>query len=433
MPESSAHRPCALENLDDAVTVRFMSITRSGTVLGFCAATVSLSILFGAPAPGQPNAVSPTEPTTTGPAQGPDGASPGRPWRALADYPRPPAPDTGWGIHDNPICTWIPPDPDAFFRQLREKWGICWFKVLACGANKIAVTKAARRQGVEPVVRLYHDRPAPHYPRPGREEAELRSLVRQYVAAGAHYIEVGNEPNLAMEWADGEWEKPDRTERLCRQWLRARRIVGEEGAIPVFYAMSVGGSDQRSAGAWWDACFATFHKWGKTEEAFAGCAFGVHLGPLNHPLDYPFDAKKNMPHATKAQRIESLMQNNSCYLGIELLIALMDKYLPHRIPVLSTEGGAFPDNQDDKGYPKITPELHRDLNLGIFQRLNPEHPEYWGDPLFAQMCWCWHDDGQFKIDSWWDNPKYGRLPILEALEKAPRFDRGERIGRAKGM
>lgn len=350
---------------------------------------------------------------------------PPSPWIALADYPRPPAPDTGWGIHDNPNCIWTPDDPDAFFKKLRERYGFTWFKVLACGANKLEVVRAARRQGVEPVVRLYVDRPAPHYPRPGAEEAELRSLVRQYVAAGAHYIEAGNEPNLSLEWAPGEWEKGNLTERVCEQWLRVRPMIAEEGGIPVFYAMSVGGEDGRSAGEWWEDTFQTFKKWGKIEEAFAGTAFGAHFGPSNHPLDYPFDAQRNMPHATKEERIASLMKNNTCYLGVELLQYQIRKYLPHPIPILSTEGGAFPDNQDDPNYPKITPELHKELNLGIFRQMNPEHPEYWGDLLFSQMSWIWHAEGGiFAIDSWHNNPKYGRMPILDALEEEPRFDRG---------
>ncbi len=344
-------------------------------------------------------------------------------WLKLSDYPRPPAPDTGWGIHDNPNCMWQA-SPELL-REMRQRYGFSWFKVLACGANKLEVVKAARAAGIEPVVRLYVDRPAPHYPRPGQESAEFRRLVAAYVKAGARYIEAGNEPNLELEWAAGEWEKPERVERLCRQWLNARRLIAAEGAIPVFYAMSVGGSDGRSAGQWWTDCFETFRKWGAIDEAFAGTAFGVHLGPLNHPLDYPFDPQRNLPHATPAERFESLMKDNSCYLGVELLIHLMDRYLPARIPILSTEGGAFPDNQADPDYPKVTPELHRDLNLGIFQRMNPRHPQYWGDPLFAQMSWIWHtESGMFAIDSWHDNPKYGRMPILDALEKEPRFDRG---------
>lgn len=350
---------------------------------------------------------------------------PPKPWMALRDYPRPPKPDTGWGIHDDPNCNWVPPDPDEFFKELRGRWGMCWFKVLACGKNKLRVVEAARRQGVEPVVRLYHDRPAPHYPAPGAQETEFRELVRAYVQAGARYIEAGNEPNLTLEWANGEWDKPERTERLCRQWLRVRRMIAEEGGIPVFFAMSVGGEDGRSAGEWWDECFRIFTKWNKIEEAFAGTAMGAHFGPLNHPLDYPFDPQRNMPHSTPQERIESLMKNNSCYLGVELLTWLIHKYLPYPIPILSTEGGAFPDNHADPSYPKVTPELHRDLNLGIFERMNPKHPQYWGDLLFAQMSWIWHTDGgMFAIDSWENNPKYGRMPILGALEKAERFDRG---------
>ena len=352
-------------------------------------------------------------------------APPQPPWMALEDYPRPPAPDTGWGIHDNPNCQWVPEDADAYFHELRNRWGFSWFKVLACGANKLEVVAAARRQGVEPVVRIYQDRPAPHYPRPGKEERELRRLLRKYVAAGARYFEVGNEPNLALEWSEGEWDKGDLTERVCRQWLRVKPMIAEAGGIPVFYAMSVGGADGRSAGAWWDDGFKIFRKWGKIEEAFAGTAFGAHLGPSNHPLDYPFDAKRNMPHATKAERIESLMKNNTCYLGVELLQHLMAQYLPYPIPILSTEGGAFPENHADENYPKVTPEIHRDMNLGIFQRMNPEHSAYWGDLLFSQMSWIWHaDEGLFAIDSWYDNPEYGQMPILDALETEPRFDRG---------
>ncbi len=354
---------------------------------------------------------------------------PPAPWLPLSAYPRPPAPDTGWGIHDNPACMWIPGDPDAFFKELKQKYGFSWFKVLACGSNKLEVTRAARRQGVEPVVRIYVDRPAPHYPRPGKEEAEFRDLVRQYVAAGARYIESGNEPNLSLEWSEGEWDKGNLTERVCDQWLRVVPMIRESGGIPVFYAMSVGGADGRSAGVWWDDTFKYYQKMGKLEEAFAGCAFGVHLGPANHPLDYPFDAQRNMPHATKQERVDSLMKNNTCYLGIELLIALMDKYLPAPIPVLSTEGGAFPDNHDDKNYPQVTKEMHRDLNIEIFRRLNPRREDYWGDPLFAQMCWIYHaDSGIFALDSWFDNPKYGRMPVIDALEAEPRFDRGKLLG-----
>ena len=367
-------------------------------------------------------------PILSKPTFSPD-ARPEVPWRALADYPRPPAPDTGWGIHDNPNCVWTPDDPDAFFKELKQRYGLSWFKVLACGRNKLDVVRACRRQGVEPVVRLYVSHPAPHYPRPGEQEAKFREYVAAYVAAGAHYIEAGNEPNLSIEWADGEWEKGNLTQRVCEQWLRVRKIIAEEGGIPVFYAMSVGGEEEptgvkRSAGAWWDDCFQTFAQWGKTEEAFAGTAFGTHLGTVNHPLDYPFDPQRNMPHASRAERFDSLMKRNTGYLGGELLMYLMEKYLPYPIPILSTEGGTFVDDQADKSYPMTTPEIHRDWNVETFRRFNPEHPKYWGDLLFAQMSWCWHGEGGFAIDSWHDNPKYGRMPILDALEKEPRFDRG---------
>jgi hypothetical protein len=341
------------------------------------------------------------------------------PWLALADYPRPAAPDTGWGIHDFTDCQWTPDDPDAFFDELKSRWGFSWFKVLACGLNKMEVVRAASRHGVEPVVRIYAPGPHPLYPRPGREEREFRAAVRAYVQAGAHYFEAGNEPNLGGEWSPGEADKPDQVGRLCKQWLRVKRIIEDEGGIAVFYAMTPG-----SAGQWWKDCFDRFQKWGKLEEAFAGAAFGAHLGPANHPLDYPFNPKKNMPHATQEERLESLLADNTCYLAGELIMLLMDKYLPYPIPILSTEGGAFLDEQPDKNYPKVTLERHRELNMGIFNRFNPSHPEYWGDPLFAQMSWAYGGTGGFLFSGWFDHPEHGNLPILDAMEEADKFDRG---------
>lgn len=338
-------------------------------------------------------------------------SKPKPPWRALWEYPRPPAPDTGWGIHDHTDCSTREKDLDAFFKELKTRYGFSWFKVLACGLNKLPVVEAAHRQGVEPVVRLYAPGPHPFFPRPGEEEAQVRAQIRAYVKAGAHYFELGNEPNLGGEWADGAFDKPHAVERLCRQWLRVKKLVQEEGGIPVFYAMTPG-----SAGQWWADCFETFAKWGKIEDAFAGAAFGAHLGPINHPLDYPFNKEKNMPHATPEERFNSLLKDNTCYLAGELIMWLMDKYLPHPIPILSTEGGAFLGNQDDRNYPQVDLQRHAEMNMEIFNRFNPRHPNYWGDALFAQMCW--------EYDSWFHECAHGKLPILDAMEKAEKFDRG---------
>jgi hypothetical protein len=343
------------------------------------------------------------------------------PWLDLADYPRPPAPDTGWGIHDRTDCSSIvaAEDLDGFFRELKARYGFSWYKVLACGSGKEEMVRAARRQGVEPVVRLYAPEPHPFFPRPGREEEEFRRHVSQYVQAGARYFEAGNEPNLGIEWVREEFEKPDALEALCRQWLRVKKIIQEEGGIPVFYAMTPG-----SAGQWWLDCFETFRRWGKIEEAFSGAAFGAHLGPINHPLDYPFNRERNLPGSTREERLRSLLQDNTCYRAGELIMLLMDRYLPHPIPILSTEGGAFLGNRDDPAYPPVGLVRHAVLNMGIFERFNPDHPEYWGDALFAQMSW--------EYDSWFNEWTHGRMPVLRLMEKAEKFDRGKAFRDRKG-
>ena len=153
--------------------------------------------------------------------------------------------------------------------------------------------------------------------------------------AGARYFELGNEPNIEGDWTAGKTVKDNRIEGICKTWLRVKPVVMAEGGIPIFYAMTPG-----SAGKFYADCFETFKKWDKIEEAFAGTAIGIHPYPLNHPLDYPFDAKKNMPHATDEERFQSLMKDNTCFLILELVQRLEDKYLPYPIPILATESGA---------------------------------------------------------------------------------------------
>lgn len=193
----------------------------------------------------------------------------------------------------------------------------------------------------------------------------------------------------------------------------------EEGGIPVFYAMSTG-----SAGEWWKKCFEYFKRHGKIEEAFAGAAFGAHLGTINHPLDYPFDPQRNLPHATEEERYRSLLKDNTCYRAGELVMLMMKRYLPHPIPILSTEGGVWFGSREDHEYPAVTWEMQTEWTMEMFNRFNPKHPKYWGDALFTQMCW--------EYDGWFNNWDRGKLegvptakiPVLYVMEKAKKFDRG---------
>ncbi len=341
---------------------------------------------------------------------------PAAPWRALADYPRPSAPDTGWGIHDDTNGWWKPKDQDKFFKELKTRWGFSWWKVLSLGANKLDMVAAARRNGVEPVVRIYDLK---EYPQNDKEMEDYRKLIRAYVKAGARYFELANEPNIDGDWTAGKTVKNNRIEGICKTWLRVKPLVMAEGGIPIFYAMTPG-----SAGKFYADCFETFKKWGKIEEAFAGAAIGIHPYPLNHPLDYPFDAKKNMPHATGEERFQSLMKDNTCFLILELVQRLQDRYLPSPIPILATESGLSIDDQADRNYPKTTMDMHVAVNMEIFERMNPRNPRYWGDTFFSNMVWTYHGEGSFMFSCWFNHPTFGNLPILDVMEKAEKFDRG---------
>ncbi len=48
---------------------------------------------------------------------------------------------------------------------------------------------------------------------------------------------------------------------IVNAYVRFYGYPQQGGGIAVFYAMSVGGADGRSAGAWWRDCFETFAAW----------------------------------------------------------------------------------------------------------------------------------------------------------------------------
>lgn len=310
----------------------------------------------------------------------------------LQDYPRPPA-DTGWGMHDSADLSTRPADPAGYARYLRQDLGVTWWKALVGGKNKPDLVDAFTKAGLECVVRLYAHRPHPHF-------AVSPDDVRAYVDAGAHYFEWGNEPNLHDEWDLTSWHEGAQVDKVCEQWLRNAEVIRGAGGIPCFPALSPGGHYPHRQ------FLRTAFEWLRIHghlDSLEGAALAIHNRPLNHPLDYVDREGEPVPGCH--------------FLDYEWIDELVRQYVGHSLPLLGTEAGyTWRDHQDDR-YPEISPELHAQYNLAIFDGFRSAR---WRDALFCQCMWLcdhWGDPGHgFDLAHWHNNRVYGGdLPAVAAL------------------
>jgi len=309
----------------------------------------------------------------------------------LSKYPRP-ASDNGWGFHDSAGTNRKPPNIEQYARYLRNELGTTWFKALVDGANKVDLARAFTAQSIEVIVRLYKHKPHPHHVVDG-------SVVSQYVGAGCHYFEWGNEPNLIDEWAEGEWGKGAQPDRVCEQFLRNAKVIKQAGGIPLFPSLSPGGNYPHRD--FYRTAFEWLRLHGHLDD-LEGCALAIHNRPLNHPLDYK--------------------DGSGCFfLDYEWIDDLVKSYLNHSLPLLGTEAGYEFGYDFDSNFPAITPELHRDYNLEILRSFGPHGRFSWRDALFCQCMWLVDNFGHpaFASAAWHRNPVIaggGNLPAVEALK-----------------
>ena len=149
--------------------------------------------------------------------------------------------------------------------------GVKWVKTLGKGhADDMRAVKHLAQAGIEPVVRLYVPRPHPVY-------VPTADLVRQYIDAGAHYIEFGNEPNLHDEW-DSSWNQGSQPNRVAEQSLRSIEVIKAAGGIPMLPALSPGGHIYHET--FFRAMLAHMSAvGGPLADTLDGCALATHPRP----------------------------------------------------------------------------------------------------------------------------------------------------------
>jgi hypothetical protein len=263
----------------------------------------------------------------------------------LSKYPRP-AFDTGMGIHGG-ANAWFPlgeNGPEWAIGQLKEM-GFTWVKLLDVEGSSLACIGACKAAGIEPVIRLY--RPAPHT---GTINAKTKEKLQLLIAAGAHYFETQNEPNVKWEW-ENEIIPPDAHEVVAMNWATDADTILAAGGIPLITAMSPGGEP-----GWDDIEFLRHMVWWLKDNwglvKLNRCAIACHNAALNHPLDYPFDAINQSGENAGQKLLDPGASNGwNKYAAVHDLV-LRETGLS--LPVLSTEGGIWPGENQDPRYPEVT-------------------------------------------------------------------------------
>jgi len=363
----------------------------------------------------------------------------------LWEYPRP-KDDTGIGVH------WNAGFPNAVgLGKIREFWlpelkamGIKWVKLLHDGGLEVA--QLLLENDIMPIVRLY--RPEPNPGTLGPREAEF---LERYLDIGVRYFEFNNEPDLGCEWQGGRVPE-NAIEVVARNAIRDMELILSKGGLPAVPALAVGTK--------WDLVGKICELGGR--DLFEGGVWqAIHNYALNHPLDYPYDAGNqegqpismeeysrlaaeqwdgtawdNQPldqinawRMTDKNPGATIEDDPASFRSYEYFDLLARRALGRSIPILSTENGCAVGERPDRRYPRITPQLHKELHLEMSRIMmgssvrHPSAPDYY----FCTAFWLL---GNYALGHWasawenqaWYSPRWrdGRLPIVDALKAEPK-------------
>ena len=361
----------------------------------------------------------------------------------LRDFPRPPD-DNGRGIHWSASLYHPQGRELAFWIQQLESMHIKWVKLLDDGGgSSLELCETLLAHGIMPIVRLYRREPNPGHIG-GREEDTIRRLV----ALGVRYFETNNEPDVPAEWKGGH---------IPANWLD---LVVDHFIIDADKVLSLGGYPAVPAmGVGSKVNFvARVVERGREDLFRYGTWLAIHNYTLNHPLDYPYDPVNQEGAPLTREEYErvgywawdgqpldlinrwraedknpgaTLRDDPSCWLAFRLANDLVVEALGYSIPIISTEGGTMVGWREDRRYPRVTPDLHREWTVRINDFMQREAPEYY----FAVCHWLlanyrlghyapsWESQAWFT--DWWREPFgiQGELPTVQAVREMPSIPR----------
>ncbi|MGQ9517326.1 MAG: carboxypeptidase regulatory-like domain-containing protein, partial [Anaerolineae bacterium] len=361
----------------------------------------------------------------------------------LSQYPRPKG-DNGWGIHWSPST--VHPTGDALSPWIDEllRMHIKWVKVLDDGdGSSVELCRRLVRYDIMPIVRIY--RPQPN---PGRLSHREEEAIRRLVDVGVVYFETNNEPDVPAEWQH-ERLPPDWMSIVADQFIHDADRVLALGGLPGLPALSVGSKAN---------LIELVVRKGRADIFARGAWIAVHNYTLNHPLEYPDDPvhQKGAPLTRQeyerygewawdgqprqliniwrrqGKRPGSTIEGDSdCWRCFELADLMAREALGYSVPVIGTEGGAVIGWRDDRRYPRVTPEIHKEWTVQINQFMHTRAPAY----FFTTCHWLLANfrlghhvmgwESQAGFSDWWESA-FGIRDHLPAVDALRQMSGGER-------
>jgi LysM repeat protein len=349
---------------------------------------------------------------------------------SLSEFKRPPA-DNGRGVHGSATIGWKGGERglDYWVGEL-QALGVKWVKLLDDQGDSLPFCQKLATVGIFPVVRILRRDPPPNdsaEPNPGHLSAKEEDTIKRLIDAGVFYFETNNEPNLATQWKNGAIPAnlEEAAKLVALNWLFDARFILEAGGYPALPAIS-GGEEFDLIGA--------LVSLGRQDVLLDGCWIAIHNYALNRPLIYPSDkvnqtavglgpneydagalttwmwwnpelGRADTPEEVNQMRVrgkntgQTILQAHACFREHEYYDALAQKYLGRSIPILSTEGGVQVGRRDDLRYPRITPLLHADMTVALFEFMQRDAPEYY----FTNMPSLLVPSPRREQDAWYGN------------------------------
>jgi hypothetical protein len=302
---------------------------------------------------------------------------------ALSDWPRP-AGDNGWGMHFLASQYYTPEEVDRQVGRLtamRMKWAL----VVYGDENMLRIAAPRFRDAGIMVVWRRMLRADDRYYDWGRDIG----ILAEY--GMAPYMQIYNEPNLAVEWDE---HTDSELEDYLENFLHGAQDVYNAGGY-------VGIQHVRED--WLEATLDALERHGG-ERVFGRMFFIPHPYALNHPPEYDADV--------------------NAMLGFLPYARVFERELGFVPPMIAGEGGWAIGSDHDANYPKVTEELHRDYFVALYDMFRTGMMPN-GDPLpdyfFAFCPWLLSDF--MDSTAFYDSYAGDRLMTIEAIQAIPPFER----------
>lgn len=298
------------------------------------------------------------------------------------------------GVHASPIVTPIPN-----LVQRLQALGIRWYKMLDDGNPfNLETITTLKKAGIEPIVRIYQGGQFP-----GRLAEPLRQRYGPIRAAGATYVEIGNEPNLKVEWREpNSWKNATQVNSIADNWYLDAKEAIQAGLKPAIYAMAPternrGVHPDYSSVQWLTRMIqrlaatrgAEVRGWLANEQAW----LAVHTADFGRPFDYdPFTGGFD----------------DMCLRGYEIARKIVFDALGVWPMTISTEGGVYsPSHLKDMEWPMT----YTDAQWGERLRAMFNYPTQ----MRAMCPWTLSDEGVHDTRwigcGWYDKNGDPRSPI----------------------